>query len=161
MATRSFLLLGSNQGNASQHLTEAREAIRKMATIRQVSSIYTTSAWGKTDQPDFLNQVIEIYYNGTATLLLGTILGIEKDMGRIRTVKWGERIIDIDILFYGNQIVEEPDLQIPHPQIPNRRFTLVPMAEIAADYIHPVLQQSIGQLLANCTDLLTVKKLPL
>ncbi|PZR33762.1 MAG: 2-amino-4-hydroxy-6-hydroxymethyldihydropteridine diphosphokinase, partial [Azospira oryzae] len=125
------------------------------------SSLYQTSAWGKTDQPDFLNQVIEISYEGDPFLLLKSLLDIESKMGRVRIEKWGTRIIDIDILFYGNTIVNGSDLRVPHPQIPYRRFTLIPLVEIAPDFIHPVLHQSNTQLLHECTDLLEVKKLSL
>jgi len=162
MSTRSFLLLGSNQGDAASYLAEARKAIAALAgAIIHTSSIYQTSAWGKTDQPDFLNQVIEIVAEGSASYLLTTILSIENQMGRVRNEKWGTRIIDIDILFFGNHCVEEPDLQIPHPQIPYRRFTLIPLVEIAPDFIHPVSGKSNRQLLDECTDLLPVKKLGL
>src|SRR6478609_4150733 len=138
--SRVFLLLGSNLGNAELHLKDATEAIRIQAgLIIQASSIYSTKAWGKTDQPDFLNQVIEISCDQTPHELLGLLLKIEIDLGRVRKEKWGARLIDIDILFFDNEHILESDLKIPHPEIANRRFTLVPLAEIAPDLIHPVL----------------------
>ena len=162
MSTSVFLLLGSNQGDARSHLTMAKEAvIKNVGRLLKESSLYQTSAWGKTDQPDFLNQVIEISYDGDPFLLLNSLLDIESKMGRVRIEKWGTRIIDIDILFYGNTIVNGSNLRVPHPQIPYRRFTLIPLVEIASDFIHPVLHQSNTQLLHECTDLLEVKKLSL
>ena len=160
MTTSAFLLLGSNQGDAKSYLAMAKEAItQNIGGLLKESSIYLTSAWGKTDQPDFLNQVIEIAFKGNPSSLLTSILDIENKMGRVRIEKWGTRIIDIDILFCGDQMVDEPLLQVPHPQIPYRRFTLIPLVEIAPDFIHPVLQKSNRQLLNECTDLLEVKKL--
>jgi 2-amino-4-hydroxy-6-hydroxymethyldihydropteridine diphosphokinase len=158
--SRVFLLLGSNLGNAELHLKDAAEAIEIQAgPIIRASSVYSTKAWGKTDQPDFLNQVIEITFNKTPHELLDLILKIEIDLGRIRKEKWGARLIDIDILFFDNQHINEPDLKIPHPEIANRRFTLVPLAEIAPDLIHPLSEKKIIELLSECPDLLEVKKL--
>ena len=164
MSASAFFLLGSNQGDAPSYLIQARDAItRQIGNIRKASSIYKTSAWGKTDQPDFLNQVIEVLlernFAGSPSLLLSTLLDIEKQMGRVRIEKWGTRSIDIDILFFGNQIIDDYDLQIPHPQIPFRRFTLIPLSEIAPDFIHPVLLKSTSQLLNECVDPLEVNKM--
>ncbi len=160
MNASAFLLLGSNQGDAKSYLAMAKQAIvQNVGGLLKESSIYQTSAWGKTDQPDFLNQVIEIAFDGDPSSLLAAILDIENKMGRVRLEKWGTRIIDIDILFCGDQIVDEPLLQVPHPQIPYRRFTLIPLTEIAPNFIHPVLQKTNTQLLNECTDPLEVKKL--
>jgi 2-amino-4-hydroxy-6-hydroxymethyldihydropteridine diphosphokinase len=155
-----FLLLGSNLGDARANIFKAKQAIEGLEqNISAYSSLYVTQAWGKEDQPDFLNQVVEISYEGEAKNLLNKLLAIETSLGRTRHQKWDARVIDIDILFFGNQIINEPDLKIPHPQIPNRRFTLIPLKEIAANFIHPVFHKTISQLLNECTDPLSVRKL--
>ncbi|EHQ30056.1 2-amino-4-hydroxy-6-hydroxymethyldihydropteridine diphosphokinase [Mucilaginibacter paludis] len=142
-----FLLLGSNMGNRQLFLENAISQIETLVgpVIRQ-SAVHQTLAWGKTDEPDYLNQVLLVETAMPARQLLQTILGIEKQLGRERKEKWGSRTIDIDILFYGNEVINEPDLVVPHPQLHNRKFTLAPLAEIAPGYIHPVLLQSIAQL---------------
>ncbi len=120
--------------------------------------MYATAAWGNTHQPDFLNQVIVVETALTAQTCMKIILQIEKDMGRKRTVKNAPRIIDIDILFFDKQIIKEKNLIVPHPEIQNRRFVLIPLNELVPNFIHPVLQQNIHQLLTNCSDKLNVKK---
>lgn len=141
------MLLGSNMGNRQLFLENAISQIETLVgpVIRQ-SAVHQTLAWGKTDEPDYLNQVLLVETAMPARQLLQTILGIEKQLGRERKEKWGSRTIDIDILFYGNEVINEPDLVVPHPQLHNRKFTLAPLAEIAPGYIHPVLLQSIAQL---------------
>lgn len=152
-----FLLLGSNLGDRSEHLATARALIEsKAGKIIKTSAIYQTAAWGKTDQPDFYNQVIEIETILSPDDLLKTTLGIEVDMGRVRTETWGARTIDIDILLYSDIIVEHEHLIIPHPRMNNRKFTLIPLAEIAPGVIHPITQKTIRELLAICTDDLNV-----
>jgi 2-amino-4-hydroxy-6-hydroxymethyldihydropteridine diphosphokinase len=155
-----FILLGSNLNDRLGNLTEARLQISRLAgQIITTSSIYKTAAWGNTQQPDFYNQVIELHPSLTPEQLLATILTIESAMGRIRDKKWGARTIDIDILFSGSLIVHQEHLTIPHPQIPNRRFTLVPLHEIAPEFLHPVLNKTIHELLNDCPDKLEVVKL--
>ncbi len=124
-----------------------------------VSALYQTAAWGKTNQPAFLNQVLVFEPSVPAETLLQTILLIEKKLGRQREEKWAERNIDIDILFYGSQVIQTPHLQIPHPHLHQRRFTLEPLAEVAPLFVHPVFNKSLRQLLADCTDKLEVTKL--
>jgi 2-amino-4-hydroxy-6-hydroxymethyldihydropteridine diphosphokinase len=153
-----FLLLGSNQDNPIQKLSQARTKLeQEVGKIIIQSAVYKTAAWGKTDQPDFFNQVIRLSSTLDPYPLLEKILGIEKELGRVRHEKWGSRSIDIDILFIGDQLIDIPDLKVPHPGIPSRKFTLVPLAEIAPDFLHPLLNKKISTLLAECTDPLTVE----
>lgn len=155
-----YLLLGSNIGDRAKYLENACERIEKrIGKITQKSPIYETAAWGKEDQSPFLNQAIEVYttcHDPKETLAI--LLEIEKELGRVRVVKWGERVIDIDIIFFGDSIVEEENLIIPHPQIQNRMFTLIPLADIAGDFIHPVFQLTVNQLVDLCKDRLFICK---
>ena len=155
----TYLLLGSNMGNSKAGLSKAVEQIEKQIgkVIRQ-SGLYSTAAWGNTKQPDFLNQVIIVETKLSAHQTMQTILNIEKKMGRIRTVKNAPRVIDIDILFFNKEIMEQEHLSIPHPQIQNRRFVLVPLNQLSPNLKHPVLNKTVHQLLINCPDKLNVKK---
>ena len=157
MKNKTFLLLGTNLGDRKKNLTVARNSIElNVGPIIKASTIYRTAAWGKTDQPDFLNQAVEVETEFPATRVLKEILEAERIMGRMRSVKWSERLIDIDILFYANSVINTPELTIPHPQLPYRRFALMPLAEIAPDFIHPLLNLTIAALLERCPDLLEV-----
>jgi 2-amino-4-hydroxy-6-hydroxymethyldihydropteridine diphosphokinase len=148
-----YLLLGSNEGNRNHHLEQARELIAmRCGEIQASSSLYETEAWGLKEQSPFLNQALIISTLKPAIELLRILKAIEKEAGRIETTKWGPRVIDIDILFYGKQIVDLPDLKIPHPYLQQRRFTLVPLNEIAADFIHPFLNKQVKMLLEECPD---------
>lgn len=156
----AYLLIGGNLGNRLKNLKQAVEYIGSCGgEITGLSSVYETAAWGKTDQPSFLNQVIALQTNLAATDLLTAVLEIEEKMGRKRLDRYGPRIIDIDILLFGNEVHHSKHLKVPHPELPNRRFALVPLAELAADLIHPVLQKSVSKLLAECEDGLAVNKL--
>ncbi len=156
---KTYLLLGSNMGNSRQQLLQAIRHIKKeMGKVTRQSKLYSTAAWGNTNQPDFLNQIIVVETNYSALQSMEIILFIEKKMGRIRTIKNAPRIIDIDILFFNKEIIESKLLSVPHPQIQNRRFVLIPLNELAPNFKHPVLQQTIHQLLQNCPDPLNVKK---
>lgn len=156
---KTYLLLGSNMGNSKTQLSKAIINIEKqIGTVLRRSGLYATAAWGDTRQPDFLNQVIIVETTLTARQTMQTILAIEKKMGRVRTVKNAPRIIDIDILFFNREIIEEQQLSVPHPQIQNRRFVLVPLNQLSPNLLHPSLKRSVHQLLINCTDKLDVKK---
>lgn len=157
---KAFLLLGTNLGDRKRNLTIARNNIElSVGVIVQASATYETAAWGKTDQADFLNQAVAVETSMQPSDLLHEILKIEKEMGRQRDVKWGERVIDIDILLYDAVVLSIDTLTIPHPELPNRRFALIPLAEIAGDFIHPQHQTTISELLNNCPDTLEVKLL--
>ena len=156
---RAYLLIGGNLGDRKQNLGKARELIALHGgDITNASSIYETAAWGKTNQPLFLNQALEIHTSLNAKQLIRHILKVEKMLGRIRKEKYGPRIIDIDILLFNDEKHDYPFLKIPHPEMQNRRFALIPLAEIATEKIHPVFKKSINQLLKECPDQLEVKK---
>ena len=154
-----YLLLGSNMGNSKTQLSKAMVQVEKqIGRVTRRSSLYATAAWGNTEQPDFLNQVIIVETNLAALQTMQTILSIEKKMGRLRTVKNAPRIIDIDILFFNKEIIDETGLQVPHPQIQNRRFVLTPLNELSPNFKHPVMKKSIHHLFIHCPDKLNVKK---
>jgi len=154
-----FLLLGSNLGDRKWFLQQAINHIRgAVGPVVKTSSVYETQSWGKTDAPDYLNQVLQVQTALSAREVLTIILNIELLLGRKREEKWGSRTIDIDILFYGDALINEPELKIPHPELQKRRFTLEPLAEIAPDFVHPVIKKNILQLKNELIDKLVVKK---
>jgi 2-amino-4-hydroxy-6-hydroxymethyldihydropteridine diphosphokinase len=160
MSASIYILLGSNLGDRPSNLSFARQEIsRSIGEIITASSMYKTAAWGRLEQPDFYNQVIEINSTKSPEELLSGVLEIERKRGRIRKEKWGPRILDVDILLYGDSVIKNTDLTIPHPEIANRRFTLLPLAEIAPGLIHPVTRKSVNQMLTECPDSLAVEKL--
>ena len=155
-----YLLLGSNMGNSLQFLADARNHIGKnIGAISASSSIYQTAAWGKTDQPDFLNQVVKVACNLEPEFVLQAILAIETTMGRERAEKWAARTIDIDILFYDLMIINHENLVVPHPFLQERAFALAPLSELAPNLEHPILKKTITTLLANLASDLSVRKL--
>ena len=149
-----YLLLGSNLGDRLQVMRAASELIdMQIGNIVSSSSIYETAPWGVLDQPSFLNQVLEVETEMAPEEVLRIILEIEHELGRVRYERWGARVIDIDILYFDHLILDTARLTIPHPRLHERRFTLAPLAEIAPDFIHPVLNKSSEQLMAECTDI--------
>lgn len=155
-----YLLIGGNMGNRKKQLQKAAIKIGEACgTITLLSHFYETAAWGKTNQPSFFNQAITLNTLLPPNDLLHAILHIETSMGRHRVEKFGPRIIDIDILLFNDEIIDHPNLKIPHPELPNRRFALEPLSEIAPGVIHPVFKKSILCLLEECTDALEVRKL--
>ena len=153
MFKESVLSLGSNIGNRMQFLTQAKKAIQKKAgVILKESNIYETEPWGVKNQDFYLNQIISLQTKLSPESLLSILQEIEKDLGRERLVPFGPRTIDIDILYYCNQILESKNLKIPHPFIQKRRFILVPLSEILPQMVHPLLNKTNIRLLEELED---------
>jgi 2-amino-4-hydroxy-6-hydroxymethyldihydropteridine diphosphokinase len=152
-----YVLIGSNLDKPELQLADARHRLQShLGGILKQSALYRTAAWGITDQPDFLNQVLKFESEEDAHMLMRLFLSIESDMGRIRTEKNAPRKIDIDILSYGNLHLQQADLEIPHPRLSMRRFVLIPLQELEATWQHPVTRDSIEKLLRECPDNLPV-----
>ncbi|MCZ2099997.1 MAG: 2-amino-4-hydroxy-6-hydroxymethyldihydropteridine diphosphokinase [Chitinophagales bacterium] len=148
-----YLHLGSNVGDRKQMLLQAIEAIQKqIGKVVKKSSIYETEPWGLIDQPDFYNMAIEVNSKFSPEDVCKITKTIEKEMDRRKEVHWGPRNIDIDILYCGDFIIETPVLTLPHPQIYNRNFVLIPMMEIAGDFVDPVKNLTIDALYEACRD---------
>lgn len=153
MHYKACILLGSNLGDRYLQLQTAEKHLQaRIGTMLLCSGIYATQAWGKKDQPDFLNKVVQVETGLPPTALLECLLEIEKIMGRLPGIKWGPRIIDLDLLFYDQLVYSDSTLTIPHPGIPYRRFTLAPLVEIIPDFIHPVFGKTIREMADACTD---------
>lgn len=148
-----ILHIGSNIGARNRNLLSARQQLRqRVGEEVEASAIYETSAWGLENQRDFLNQALRLRTAYSPTEVLERALSIETYLGRQRIQKWGQRIIDIDLIFYDQLILHLPDLKLPHPLLQERRFVLVPLAEIIPFWQHPTLQQNVSHLLTTCSD---------
>lgn len=149
----AYLGTGTNIGDRLQNLRQVNQEIeRQVGKIISQSQVYTTEAWGIKDQGQFFNQVLKVHTPFTADELLKKVLDIELQMGRRRVQKWGPRLIDIDILYYDDLVISEDHLKVPHPFIVERNFVLVPLTEIAPDFIHPLLKKSNKELMESSSD---------
>ncbi|MEP7278054.1 MAG: 2-amino-4-hydroxy-6-hydroxymethyldihydropteridine diphosphokinase [Bacteroidota bacterium] len=154
-----YLLTGSNVGNRQQYLQESADLIEAdCGYITAKSAVYETAAWGKTNQAAFLNQALQLFTVLQPAALMLKLLAIERAAGRKRMERYGPRTIDIDILLFNNEVIHTSLLTIPHSQMDTRRFALEPLNEIAPGLVHPVLKNTIAQLLQACPDPLSVKK---
>lgn len=154
MQTTIYLGLGSNIGEKVKQLELARKMIDNINNLEvtRVSSYYLTAPWGKTDQEDFVNQVIEATTSLAAEDLLKRLQEIEIKMGRHRNVKWGPRNIDLDILLYGDEVIDSPELRVPHPHMRQRLFVLIPLQEINANLVFPDDGVQLGEVLGRVLD---------
>jgi 2-amino-4-hydroxy-6-hydroxymethyldihydropteridine diphosphokinase len=150
----AYIGLGSNLGDKKSNIQKVIDIIREKKILKEikVSSLFLTEPVGKKEQPDFLNLVIKGKTELGPFELLSSLLEIENNLGRKRKEKWGPRQIDLDILFYGDIILNQENLVIPHPELPNRRFVLVPLMELSPDLKHPLLNKNIRQLLKDTKD---------
>ncbi|MHA8066020.1 2-amino-4-hydroxy-6-hydroxymethyldihydropteridine diphosphokinase [Aquirufa sp. ROCK2-A2] len=153
MSNITYLSLGGNLGNTIEIFQNSIEILsKKVGKITQLSSLYQTAAWGPIPQNDFINQVIEVETTLSAQDLMSQLLEIELQLGRVRTERWGPRTLDLDILFFDDQIISAENLEIPHPRLVDRKFVLIPMAEINPGFIHPKLHKTMKTLLLECND---------
>lgn len=156
----AYLLIGGNLGDRQLNLQQAAQLVEESCgDIISISSIYETAAWGFTDQPSFLNQVLVLNTELQPEELMHQLLAVEKELGRVREQKMGPRTIDIDILLIDDLILQTDHLTVPHPSLHQRRFALTPLAEVAAGKKHPILNKSIAELLTDCSDTLAVTKI--
>lgn len=159
-----LLAFGANLGNREQTISNAVELLLKTGAIREtsLSKLYETEPVGFKDQPFFINAALKGITELSAEILLKTCRDIETQLGRTPRAKWHEREIDIDILLYDEKILLKEDVEIPHPRMHERRFVLLPAADVAGEMIHPVLKKTIGKLLKECpdTNLVSVFKTP-
>lgn len=152
MQTEVVLSLGGNKGNREKLLFHAIEALNDQFQLLKVSKIYETAAWGGVAKGDFLNQIVVISTEKEPEEVLEILQGIEADLGRTREEPWGDRTMDIDILYFGEKLINSDQLRIPHPFIPERRFVLVPLSELLPEKKHPVSGKTTFQMLEECKD---------
>lgn len=145
-------MAGTNLGDREANLETARRLLAEKATVRQFSTCFETEPVGFANQPWYLNQAIEVEVALSPQELLSFCLGIEASCGRVRSFSNAPRTLDLDILLYGDTVVHEENLVIPHPRMHERRFALKPLAQIAPDVVHPILHKSIRRLLEDCPD---------
>lgn len=146
----TYLSLGSNLGNRMENLNSAVSALKLLGSINRISSVYESTSWGYDSQNNYLNCCLELLTAFSPPELLQKTKEIERAMGRIKTEEYTDRIIDLDILVYGDLILNSEELTLPHPHIETRAFVLVPLSEIASDLFHNKHFLTIGQLLENC-----------
>ena len=154
-----FIGIGSNLGDRISYCKKAIDEISGFAKITQASSLYETDPIGKEDQPNFINCIVEISTDLSPQNLLKDLNSVEEKLGRVRHEKWGPRTIDLDIIFYNELVINDENLEIPHPRAHQRRFVLEPLSEIAPEFIHPKLNLSVSELLKKIDDHKSVKKL--
>lgn len=157
--TTVLIGIGSNLGERVKNCQRAIALLKDKVALLQTSSFYETEPWHDTEQDSFVNCVAEVCTSLDPRGLLDILKGIERKMGRVDTGKWGSRVIDLDILLYGDEIIEESDLIIPHPFLDKRAFVLVPLSKIAPDVLHPVINKTATEMLAELKDKSSVKKL--
>lgn len=149
MSETVYLALGTNLGDRVENLRAALQALLRVVNIQAASPVYETPPWGYTDQPAFLNMALQGETGLAPADLLRELKRIEVELGRQPNFRYGPRVIDLDILFYGQQVMELETLSIPHPRLPERAFVLVPLADLAPDLRHPVLQKTVSEMLAS------------
>jgi 2-amino-4-hydroxy-6-hydroxymethyldihydropteridine diphosphokinase len=157
--TEVVLALGSNLGNSREYMIAALGHLKRLGSLKKVASLYQTSPYGYYDQPDFLNTAVIAETKLKPFPLLNTLKKIEQEMGRTERQRWGPREIDLDIIFYNQKVISSEELTIPHPDFHNRAFVLLPLAEIAPDWMSPLHRSPVKELLHACKDQTTIKLL--
>jgi 2-amino-4-hydroxy-6-hydroxymethyldihydropteridine diphosphokinase len=144
----AYIAFGTNVGNREENINVALKMMEDRGLkIIKTSKIYVTEPYGYKDQPEFLNGAVVVETSLSCRELLNVLLNIEKDMGRVRHFKWGPRNIDLDIIFYNDEVIDEPDLKVPHPDMQNRDFVLKPLCDLNPNFVHPVFKKTVKTLL--------------